>query len=297
MTSEHPLIEFDATFYRTLYPDVAHLDDSSLRVHFETIGEREGRVCHRLATRQGFLDHVPATADVLEIGPFHAPSLTGANVRYFDLLEREDLRCRAIAHSLPPEGVPHIDFSHPEGDLSGIGAKFDIVFSSHAIEHQPDLAFHLQQVSGILKPGGCYMVAVPDKRYCFDHAIAESSIADVLAAQAEERRRHTLRNLIDSRALGAHNDCTRHWAGDNGSIDFDQSVRLIGLARAEMERSGGAYIDVHAWRFTPRGFSLIHRYLRSLGLSPFCGERVFSTCRNTAEFMAILETRTPNGTC
>jgi SAM-dependent methyltransferase len=288
MTSDTHLIDFDAALYRARYPDLAHLDDLGLRRHFDSHGERQGRVGHRLATRQGFLESIPADAEVLEIGPFQSPSLTGANVRYFDVLDREALRLRAIELSVPPERVPHIDFVNPEGDLSGIAAKFDILFSSHAIEHQPDLVYHLQQVARLLKPGGCYMMAVPDKHYCFDHFIAESSIADVVAAHAEGRRRHTLRNLIDSRALTTHNDCTRHWAGDHGTIDMAESARLIGLAQAEFSHSGGSYIDVHAWRFTPRGFSLIHRYLRQLGLSPFLAERVFSTCVNTSEFMVIL---------
>ena len=70
--------------------------------------------------------------------------------------------------------------------------KFDYVISSYCIEHQPDLIKHLQDFEHVLQPGGFYFVLAPDKRYCHDHFMQESTIAEVNGAQQERRTVHHL---------------------------------------------------------------------------------------------------------
>lgn len=45
--------------------------------------------------------------------------------------------------------------------------KFDVVFSSHMIEHSLDLIGHLNQVKSLLKPGGCYFFIAQDHDFTF----------------------------------------------------------------------------------------------------------------------------------
>ncbi len=73
--------------------------------------------------------------------------------------------------------LPNIHFVSPTGNLEIVNECFDVVLNSHCIEYQPNLITHLNHIESILNPGGYYFVLEPDKRYCFDHFIPESSLA------------------------------------------------------------------------------------------------------------------------
>lgn len=278
--------EFDAEFYRETYPDLVHLDPDELYEHFIVHGKREGRFGTIYAGRAGFLDLVSGAESILEIGPFFAPVATGPNVKYFDVLSQDDLIARGTALGHDVSRVPKIDFLSPNGDLSIVNESFDAVLSSHCIEHQPSLIRHLEEVHRILKPGGSFFMIVPDKRYCFDHFLPISTIADVLDAN-DDRQVHTVRNLVEHRALMTHNDPARHWDGDHGEPG-PPSERVDLIKAALAEHSPTDYIDVHAWKFVPESFRQIMEDLVSLGLSNLVPERVYNTPFHSHEFCAVL---------
>ena len=181
--------QLDPAHYRSLYEDVRDMTDAQLLNHFHAHGKHEGRVGARRSLRENFGEIVADCAAILEIGPFLHPTVAGPHVKYFDILNSEGLRQRAEAIRLPdPPPPPHIDFVSPKGDLSVVAGKFDAVVSSHCLEHQPDLLKHFMDVARLLAPGGKYAMLIPDKRYCFDHFIALSTIAQVLQAYVEKRR-------------------------------------------------------------------------------------------------------------
>ncbi|MEM0924381.1 MAG: class I SAM-dependent methyltransferase [Pseudomonadota bacterium] len=251
--------------------------------------EQRVRLSGERASRSGLIRAAQKSESVLEIGPFHAPALSGANVFYFDLQPTEELIARVRDYGLPTGRVPEIQFSEPTGDLSGIERSFAAVFSSHCIEHQPSLVRHLQQVSELLEPGGAYYLIAPDKRYCFDHYLPLSTLGGVVEAHREGRRVHSIANLIDARTLLTHNQKLRHWTDDHGDppppASADHSAQA---ALAEYDGADGAYIDIHAWRFTPERFLEIIRALGRLGLTDFTPERVFETRPGELEFTAVL---------
>jgi SAM-dependent methyltransferase len=225
-------------------------------------------------------------SSVLEIGPFYAPLARGRNVSYLDVLSAEELRARAVEVGGDPDLCPEqIDYV---GEIEQVDRLYDAVVSCHSIEHQPDLVGHLRGVAGVLKPGGVYVVVVPDKRYCFDHFMAESTISEVLAAAHERRKIHAVKSVIDHWARATHNDPGNHWLGIHGTFPpEDYHYRLwAGLMAYEEGKSG--YIDVHAWYFTPPSFSAICQSLRALNLSPLEVEAVYDTTHNRAEFCAVL---------
>src|SRR6185503_9123777 len=130
-------------------------------------------------------------------GPFNAPCLTGKNVRYFDVMASDALRERAKLHGMSDARVPHaIHYVSPTAALSSVPDTFASVLSSHAIEHSPDLVRHLKDVAALLAPGGAYYVICPDKRYCFDQTLENSTIADVLEAHLTGRQVHTLSSIV-----------------------------------------------------------------------------------------------------
>lgn len=226
----------------------------------------------------------PATS-VLEIGPFVSPILTGPNVRYFDVLDKEHLIERAGVHGIDPANAQDIHYISPTGDLSIIDTQFDMVLSSHSIEHNPDLVLHLNHVERLLKDGGRYVVFIPDKRYCFDHFLRESTIADILDARG--RKVHTLRSVIEHRAFTTHNNSILHWQDDHGAPNFCRAD-LLQAALAEYENANGGYIDVHAWQFTPESFERNMLTLRGIGMTGLAVERVYPTVRGAIEFCAVL---------
>lgn len=223
---------------------------------------------------------------ILEIGPFTRPVFRGPNVKYFDVLDREGLIKRAKIVNYPTDDVPEIDFTSSVGDLSVVTDSFDLCFSSHCIEHQPDLIRHLSEVSRVLKRQGCYLLLIPDKRYCFDHFIPESTAPDVIDAIG--RRLHTIGNVVRHRALVTHNDALRHWKGDHGEPRGYQDILFFRRAIIEFEAANGGYIDVHSWQFTPNSFRLLIDALSNLGLIDFSCERIYPTPYGRLEFCAVL---------
>jgi SAM-dependent methyltransferase len=278
--------EFDPHVYRSRHRDLKRFDDAALIDHYERYGRREGRLASDAIPRANFVALLPKDGPVLEIGPFSHPAATGANVRYLDIMDRAGLARRATSIGLPVESIPEIDYVSPSGDLGVVTDKMQAVVSSHCIEHQPDLIKHLQQVEAILADGGHYFVVVPDKRYCFDHYLPESTIAGVLEAHHAGRTVHTLASVIEHRALTTHNDPARHWRGDNGSPLGD--LEHIRGAIAEHAAAAGGYIDVHAWQFTPGAFREILRTLHALSLTTLAPLRVYDTPYGSNEFYAVL---------
>lgn len=280
------LPEFDPRFYRKANPDLAHMNDAALHEHYQTFGRQEGRAANTLRTRTDFVEQIPSKASVLEIGPFANPMLRRSEVRYCDVLDQAQLRERARIVGLDPESVPAMHYVLGSSGLDAVPNTFDVVLSSHNIEHQPDLIAHLQQVVRRLRPGGRYFLLVPDKRYCFDRLIAPSTIAEVIEAHHSRRTVHTLRSVIEHRALTTHNLAERHWNEPEPQRHVDAA--LVRLAMDEWKAANGGYVDVHAWYFTPDSFAELVRLLRELSFSPFRVERLYATRRGANEFWAVL---------
>jgi SAM-dependent methyltransferase len=282
--------EIDLDYLRQKYADLATFSDAELLSHYETCGKREGRIASPGGTRSGFISLISGDIRLLEIGPFCSPVFKGDRVRYFDVLDRVGLIERAKEHGLDPSGCPdEISYVSPTGDLGIVDETFDIVFSSHCIEHQPDLIQHLVQVRRILESSGRYFLIIPDKRYCFDHYIEESTPVDIIGAFMEKRRVHTFKSVYNYVARSTHNDAVRHWAGQ--SDDPRLALRAERTAQTEglYGSLNGGYFDCHAWYFTPDGFRICLTELIEKSYVAFQMERVYKTVRDSNEFFCILK--------
>ena len=238
--------------------------------------------------RTAFAQLALSKGAVLEIGPFASPLLFGDQVSYADVSNTHELQERAFSLNLDFRNVPNIDFVVEPNNLDIIDKKFDAVLSSHCIEHQPDLVTHLEQVSNLLSAGGCYFLMIPDHRFCFDHFQKPSTIAEILGAYSEKRRRHGVASLIEHRALTTHNDAARHWRGDHGDQHVDLKEKISGALAEFNNVPSEVYIDVHAWYFTPESFSTNILLLGELGQIHFDIEQVYQTATGQLEFFAIL---------
>jgi len=238
-------------------------------------------------TTDRFLRKITAADKVLEIGPFVHPRITGENVFYFDVLNSEQLLTRAKEHNYAVDQVPAIDFVSPTGDLKIVDKEFDKILSSHCIEHQPDLITHLNDATRILKPGGEYYLIVPDKRYCFDALLPETNIGALISAFEEKKIKHTLKSIIEHRALTTHNNPYQHWLGYHGAAaeNKDQIARAI----REFRDANDGYVDVHAWQFTPVSFAKIIALLHAMKFIELQVSEIYPTAPFSLEFHAVLK--------
>ncbi len=258
-----------------------------------------------IAGREEFFKLLPDLNKIksLEIAPWFNPILIGDNVKYFDVYDKKTLIEKAIAEKLDISKIPEISYTHPEGDMSLIKEKFSLIFSSHNIEHQVDLVKHLNQVANLLEEGGKFFIAIPDKRYCFDHHISITPLSEVLAIYWQKPKVHSLQTILSMRCETTHNDSTEHWKGNNGEMSYKSNVYFNPYngdknfedvkscffdALKEFEDANGAYIDSHKWRFTPESFYNIVNELYKMKLQPLKIEKVFCTAENSNEFYVIL---------
>ncbi len=282
--------EFDCASYRDRNPDLAQLTDEQLVEHYATNGREQGRLANAMASRNDFAALIPSGCRALEIGPFAHPILRGPNVFYCDVLNQIELQNRAVEIGLNPATVPHIQYVLGPQGLDAIPDNFHALLSSHNLEHQPDLVHHLRQAQRRIEVlGGRLFLIIPDKRYCFDRFIAETTIAQIIDAHENHRTVHTLQSVIEHRALTTHNDSVRHWRERQVQRPVP-NIDAIRKAIAEWHASGGSYIDVHAWYFTPDSFAEIIAELRALDLVRLQVERLYPTRFGANEFWAILKT-------
>jgi SAM-dependent methyltransferase len=241
-------------------------------------------------TRNEFVASVPVDKPVLEIGPFDRPWLSGSEVRYFDVLPQEQLKVRAATEPRRnPNNCPQIHYVSPTGDLSVVGEEFSAVFSSHCIEHQPDLIKHLREVGRLLRPGGDYYLIVPDKRFCFDHFLPESRHSEIVSAKG---RTHHTEGKIDEHTLAiTHNNNLLHWLGIHGQARGENRAAQLLNEDSQRRARAGEYVDVHAWQFTPSSFRENIQSLYDDGEINLEPRRVHNTGFAKIEFMAVL-TRT-----
>ena len=243
------------------------------------------------------LASVPATANIIEIGPSYrpiAPKTEGWNAKTLDYTTREKL----IAHYRGQPGVDvsrieKVDFIWTGGMLSDavptvLHGTFDAFIASHVIEHTPNLIAFLNAAAVLLKSDGVVVLAIPDKRYCFDYFQPLSTTGQVLAAHTENRFRHTRQTAFDHVAYAVKNGGADAWGQHPvRDLNFFHSIEEAQkLFTATQTKKGEDYVDLHNWHFTPASFELVMLELARLAETDWRIERI--TRANGCEFFAWL---------
>jgi SAM-dependent methyltransferase len=197
----------------------------------------------------------------LEIGPSYNPILPkslGYNTVTVDHTDASELRRKYSSHQgVDVSKIEEVDYvwrGEPLATLIGAG-RFDLVVASHVIEHTPDMLGFLKECEKLLKPHGKLLLAVPDRRRCFDLFRPASTTGAVLQAHLEKRTRHSAGTAFDFIASFAVLDTTM---GDRPPAAFSLP-HSANEAKNLFDRASRAeeYIDIHAWVFTPSSFRLI----------------------------------------
>ena len=226
--------------------------------------------------KEKILQYINKNGHGIEIGPSHnpiAPKKEGYKVHIIDHMSREQLIVKYKDHHLNLENIEEVDFVWQGGKnyakLTGKNKYYDWIIASHVIEHTPDLIGFLNNCDAILKDDGVISLAVPDKRYCFDHYRPITGISKIIDNHFQKTTIHTpgtvaeyFLNVVSKSGRIAWNSST------TGKYNFchslEQAIQDMNLVLNENK-----YLDVHAWCFVPHSFRLIIHDLFCLGLIPF----------------------------
>jgi predicted SAM-dependent methyltransferase len=227
--------------------------------------------------RELLLSLFDSTGFGLKVGPSYnplLPKLMGFNVETVDHTDAASLRSKYRDNASQIEEVDYVSDGNSLLELIGEKERYDFVFASHVIEHVTDIVRFLQDCESLLKPDGVLVLAVPDKRFCFDTLRPISTIGQELQAYIEKRNRHTPGMLFDHQLTV----CTKGGGIVWVEPTFD-GVTLVHDPRQaqdlfEVSQKDTEYRDIHGWQFTPTFFRYFIKTLRSLGYIE-SGETVF----------------------
>ena len=233
--------------------------------------------------KEKLLRHINTNGYGVEIGPSHnpvAPKKEGYTVHIIDHMSREQLITKYKDHHVNLENIEEVDFvwrGENYSELTGKDKYYDWIIASHVIEHTPDFLGFLNDCDTILKEDGVISLAVPDKRYCFDHYRPITGISQIIDSHFQKTIIHTPGTVAEYYLNVVSKAGNIAWdSSATGRYNFVHSLEdaLQGMKSA---LNKNAYLDVHAWCFVPHSFRLIVHDLFRLGLIPFQEVGFFQT--------------------
>jgi SAM-dependent methyltransferase len=243
-------------------------------------------------------DISPATERGLEIGALDNPQLTRehSDVRYVDYTNTAGLRAHPHESSVNRERIVDVDYVWPGSgslaDAIGTGEQFDYVIASHVIEHVPNVLGWFQGIHEVLRPGGVFNLAIPDKRYTFDVGRTTSSLGELVEAYLLNYMHPSIRQNFDhtfgARAVGPG----EAWQSNTGLANAPRYLGDVALRFAydqakEIVRCG-RYFDSHCWVFTPLSFIELLEGAAEIGIFPFIVSDFWPTLAGDFEFFITL---------
>lgn len=196
----------------------------------------------------------------LEIGASFnpiAPKKEGFCVETMDYMTREKLIEKYRTQRTAPtehieELIEEVDYvwnGEKYSDL--VGKKYDYIISSHLLEHIPDVIGHINDCCQILKDGGAYSLAVPDKRYCFDIFRKETTIEDMIqkigaVSYSDDSIIDYVSNIVkNGEDISWDKLCT---GKEFSHVYSDEMIREVTAAPQKYD------VDIHVSVFTPESF-------------------------------------------
>lgn len=238
-----------------------------------------------------------ATGRGLEIGPSHAPLTAkrdGFDVEILDYMNAEQLRNKYAGAGVDISMIEEVDYvgdGRSLVDTIGDSERFDWIIASHVVEHVPDLIGFLKDCGQLLKTGGVLVLAVPDKRCCFDLLRPVSTVGQALQAHVEGRKRPPPGVIFDDVAYARLRRNTTGWPLKSTEPLAENRSPEDAWSLFESAVKQEIYHDVHCWVFVPSSFRLLTATLAAFGVIEL-HEKIFSSV--DGEFYAVLEKGGPN---
>ncbi|MES0017234.1 methyltransferase domain-containing protein [Mesorhizobium sp. M0036] len=221
----------------------------------------------------------------LEVGPSYNPLLPksrGYNVETIDHADAATLRQKYADNATQIEEVDYVSDGRSILETIGKKGRYDFIFASHVIEHITDIVRFIQDCEALLKPDGKLVLAVPDKRYCFDALRPLSTVGQVIQAYIDKRKRHTAGVLFDQAYYCSSKAQAIVWI--EPTLDDLSLVNSNESAKSHFDsiKDSTDYQDAHGWQFTPSSFRYMINKLRSLG---YIKSGEISLHKNNNEYM------------
>ena len=177
--------------------------------------------------RQLFKKNIPNYANLtgLEIGALCSPLLTKeeSDVKYYDIFSKDTL-IEHFQECYPGKTFVDVDFVAKTRSLSAVlgDNKFDYFIANHVVEHIPDFIGFFKAVSESLNEGGKFFLAIPDRRFTFDHDRPETSAGHLIVDHEDNGSVDAAEHILD--ALIYHQDHLKmnvYWSDiESGRYNF-----------------------------------------------------------------------------
>ena len=221
----------------------------------------------------------------LEIGPNCNPLLPKANynVETLDHMSADELRVKYGSDAnVDVSKIEDVDYVASGSIFEAVGqeARYDFIVASHVLEHATHLGF-LADCERLLKPSGRLVLAIPDRRRCFDRFRPSSTTGQVLEARGRLNScpgdvfDHAA-YITEERRSRIHPGISRRLPSAFRRFYFTRTVKQA-FAEYERVKKQPRFVDIHAWQFTPSSFRLIVADLAELGLISLREERFVDT--------------------
>jgi hypothetical protein len=246
---------------------------------------------------RAILDAVPTDAFILEIGAGYNPQFVKSrypNAFHMDHMDTEALREKFardpnvayLVHRIQP--VDFVVDGRRMEEVVPSDLRFDIVYSSHVVEHQVDLIGHFISLEKILRSDGRAIIIIPDHRCCFDALRFPTTIGDALEVRFGFSSVHRRKQILDyiSRTINI-NPNRRLYRADLAAARFNRPIREGFEVVLKNENPDARYEDAHAWVFTPVSFRLLMLELYLLGFTRLRPVSVSRTYGN--QFCGVLK--------
>jgi SAM-dependent methyltransferase len=233
----------------------------------------------------------------LEIGALNNPTPmpNDISVEYVDYASTETLQQHPHEDTIRRADIVEVDHVWPgSGSLAQIcgRADYDFVIASHVIEHVPNVLGWFEGIYNVLRPGGVFNLAIPDRRYTFDIRRKESTLGEMVEAYLHSYTRPSVRQLFDHTYDAAAVAPGAPWSP---TFDLNSTPRYSGdaaldlaFSQSRMAIAQGRYFDSHCWIFTPWSFLDRIEGAIKLGLFPFTISDLAETQRGSYEFFVSL---------
>lgn len=161
------------------------------------------------------------------------------------------------------------------------------MIASHVIEHVPDVIGWLRDLAEISADGAALVLAVPDRRYCFDRHRPQTTLGQAVEAHERGDVVPSIRAVYDALTASVDVKTAALWRGARPPARQPLSDKLPVLRRKLDQVRAGDYVDCHVWTFTPESLLEQVRDLRVLGLCDWYVEKVDAP-HGSIEFLALL---------
>ena len=247
-------------------------------------------------SREILKSYLSTEMPVLEIGPLDKPFIAKSefNVYYADINDEDHIKAVfADVDDIDCDAVQDIDFVVKESYKKAVcNERFQAVFSSHVIEHVPDIVRHFIEISEILMEEGLFILAIPDKRYTFDRFREVTPFRDAHDVYVGGTR-NTARLAFDFR-MNCHpsNDPIEHKLNNLSfqTVALDENSVLAAIKLYDsVKNSETLDSEIHFWVFTYPSFLAFLRDIIRCRLFPYSLEYSDPPKGFSVEFHIVLK--------